>query len=184
MYPMFKLWIRSHADLPLKVYQIVPVFRYETKMTRTFMRVREIHFFEAHTAHATFEDAEQQIHEDLQMNERVMRMLALPYIVSRRPDWDKFPGAAYSLGTDTLLPSGRAAQVATFHQYRDNFAKVYDVTYETEKGEHRYVYQTTDGMSERLLGALISVHGDEKGLVLPPAAAPVVLRYRSGTRRQ
>src|SRR2546426_398306 len=160
MYPMFKLWIRSHADLPLKVYQIVPVFRYETKMTRTFMRVREIHFFEAHTAHATFEDAEQQIHEDLQMNERVMRMLALPYIVSRRPDWDKFPGAAYSLGTDTLLPSGRAAQVATFHQYRDNFAKVYDVTYETESGEHKYVHQTTDGMSERLLGAVISVRRD------------------------
>src|SRR5438445_408965 len=74
MYPMFKLWIRSHADLPLKVYQIVPVFRYETKMTRSFMRVREIHFFEAHTAHATFEDAEQQIHETLQMNERVMRL--------------------------------------------------------------------------------------------------------------
>jgi len=173
MYPMFKLWIRSHADLPLKVYQISPVFRYETKMTRTFMRVREIHFFEAHTAHATFEDAEQQIHEDLQMNERVMRMLALPYIVSRRPDWDKFPGAQYSLGSDTLLPSGRAAQVATFHQYRDNFAKVYDVTYETETGEHKYVHQTTDGMSERLLGAVISIHGDEKGLVLPPAAAPV-----------
>ncbi len=171
MYPMFRLWIRSHADLPLKVYQIVPVFRYETKMTRTFMRVREIHFFEAHTAHATYEDAEQQIQEDLQINERIMRLLCLPY--PRRPDWDKFPGAYYSLGTDTLLPSGRAAQVATFHQYRDNFAKVYDVTYETEKGEHRYVYQTTDGMSERLLGATISIHGDEKGLVLPPAAAPV-----------
>src|SRR5213595_1155784 len=173
MYPMFRLWIRSHADLPLKVYQIVPVFRYETKMTRTFMRVREIHFFEAHTAHATYEDAEQQIQEDLQINERIMRLLCLPYLISRRPDWDKFPGAYYSLGTDTLLPSGRAAQVATFHQYRDNFAKVYDVTYETEKGEHRYVYQTTDGMSERLLGATISIHGDEKGLILPPAAAPV-----------
>src|SRR5213593_1764600 len=91
MYPMFKLWIRSHADLPLKVYQIVPVFRYETKMTRSFMRVREIHFFEAHTAHATFEDAEQQIHEDLQMNERVMRALALPYIVSGRPSRDVPP---------------------------------------------------------------------------------------------
>ena len=173
MYPMFKLWIRSHADLPLKVYQIVPVFRYETKMTRSFMRVREIHFFEAHTAHASFEDAEQQIREDLQMNERIMRLLALPYLISRRPDWDKFPGAHYSLGADTLLPSGRAAQLATFHHYRDNFAKVYDVTYETEKGEHRFVHQTTDGMSERLLGALISIHGDEKGLVLPPAAAPV-----------
>lgn len=173
MYPMFKLWIRSHADLPLKVYQIVPVFRYETKMTRTFMRVREIHFFEAHTAHATYEDAEQQIREDLQINERIMRLLAVPYIVSRRPEWDKFPGSHYSLGADTLLPSGRAAQLATFHHYRDNFAKVYDITYESEGGEHRHVHQTTDGMSERLLGAVIAIHGDEKGIVLPPAAAPV-----------
>ena len=173
MYPMFKIWVRSHADLPLKVYQIVPVFRYETKMTRTFMRVREIHFFESHTAHATFEDAEQQIREDLQINERLMRLLALPYHVSRRPDWDKFPGAAYSLGADTLLPSGRALQVATFHQYRDNFAKVYDVTYETPTGEHKPVHQTTDGMSERILGAILSIHGDEKGIVLPPAVAPV-----------
>ncbi len=173
MYPMFKLWIRSHADLPLKVYQIVPVFRYETKMTRTFMRVREIHFFEAHTAHATFEDAEQQIREDLQVNERLMRLFALPYLVSRRPDWDKFPGAHYSLGSDTLLPSGRSLQLATFHQYRDNFAKVYDVTYETPEGDHKHVFQTTDGMSERILGAILAIHGDEKGLVLPPAAAPV-----------
>jgi len=173
MYPMFKLWIRSHADLPLKVYQIVPVFRYETKITRTFMRVREIHFFEAHTAHATFEDAEQQIREDLQINERLMRLLCLPYLVNRRPDWDKFPGAHYSLAADTLLPSGRALQVGTFHQYKDNFAKVYDVTYEDAKGEHKYVHQTTDGMSERILGAIVSIHGDEKGLVLPPAVAPV-----------
>jgi len=173
MYPMFKLWVRSHADLPLKVYQIVPVFRYETKMTRTFMRVREIHFFEAHTAHATFEDAEQQIREDLQINERLMRLFALPYLITKRPDWDKFPGAEYSLGTDTLLPSGRSLQVATFHQYKDNFAKVYEVSYETPTGEHRFVHQTTDGMSERLLGAILAIHGDEKGLVLPPSVAPV-----------
>src|SRR2546426_3599898 len=97
MYPMFALWIRSHADLPLKVYQIVSTFRYETKMTRTFLRVREIHFFEAHTAHATFEDAEQQVQEDLQIHERLMRRVFLPYIVSERPGLDKFPGACYSV---------------------------------------------------------------------------------------
>ena len=173
MYPMFALWIRSHADLPLKVYQIVSTFRYETKMTRTFLRVREIHFFEAHTAHATFEDAEQQVQEDLQIHERLMRRFCLPYLVSKRPDWDKFPGAFYSLGADTLLPSGRTLQIATFHQYRDNFSKVYGVRYEDATGEHRYAHQTTDGMSERLVGAIIAVHGDEKGLVLPPEVAPV-----------
>src|SRR2546428_1969284 len=173
MYPMFALWIRSHADLPLKVYQIVSTFRYETKMTRTFLRVREIHFFESHTAHATFEDAEQQIQEDLQIHERLMRRFCLPYLVSKRPDWDKFPGAHYSLGADTLLPSGRALQVATFHQYRDNFSKVYDVKFEDVDGSRKYVHQTTDGMSERLVGSIIAVHGDEKGLVLPPEVAPI-----------
>jgi len=173
MYPMFALWIRSHADLPLKTYQIVSTFRYETKMTRTFLRVREIHFFESHTAHATFEDAEQQIQEDLQINERLMRRFCLPYLVSKRPEWDKFPGAFYSLGADTLLPSGRTLQLATFHQYRDNFSKVYEVKYEAPDGTHKYVHQTTDGMSERIVGAIIAVHGDEKGLVLPPEVAPI-----------
>src|SRR5437867_1852963 len=159
MYPMFALWIRSHADLPLKVYQIVSTFRYETKMTRTFLRVREIHFFESHTAHATFEDAQQQIQEDLQIHERLMRRFCLPYIVSKRPDWDKFPGADYSLGADTLLPSGRTLQIATFHQYKDNFSTVYDVKYEDAEGARRYVHQTTDGMSERLVGAVVAGGG-------------------------
>jgi len=172
IYPMFALWIRSHADLPLKVYQIVPVFRYETKMTRSLMRVREIHFFEAHTAHATFEEASRQIQENLQINERLMRRFGLPYIVTRRPDWDKFPGAHYSLGVDTLLPSGRTLQVATFHHYRDNFAKVYDVTFERPDGTREHVHQTTDGMSERILGGIIAIHGDEKGIILPPDVAP------------
>src|SRR2546428_7424060 len=173
MYPMFALWIRSLADLPLKVYQIVPKFRYETKMSRTFLRVREIHFFGAHTAHATFEDAEQQVQEDLQIHERLMRRFCVPYLISKRPDWDKFPGAFYSLGADTLLPSGRTLQIATFHQYRDNFSKVYGVRFEDPTGEHRYAHQTTDGMSERLLGAIVAIHADEKGLVLPPEGAPV-----------
>jgi len=155
------------------VYQIVSTFRYETKMTRTFLRVREIHFFEAHTAHATFEDAEQQIQEDLQIHERLMRRFCLPYLISKRPDWDKFPGAFYSLGADTLLPSGRTLQIATFHQYKDNFSKVYDVKYEDAQGAHRFAHQTTDGMSERMVGAIIAVHGDEKGIVLPPEVAPI-----------
>src|SRR5256885_5679020 len=106
MYPMFALWIRSHADLPLKVYQIVSTFRYETKMTRTFLRVREIHFFEAHTAHATFEDAEQQIQEDLQIHERLMRRGCLPCPIPKRPGGGKFPRACSSPVWGTRLPSG------------------------------------------------------------------------------
>ncbi|MFA5862750.1 MAG: proline--tRNA ligase [Candidatus Thermoplasmatota archaeon] len=172
MYPMFALWVRSHKDLPLKVYQIVSVFRYETKQTRSFIRVREIHFFEAHTAHANYEDAELQIHQDVEIWARIAEKLCLPYILSKRPDWDKFPGAHYSVAADAMLPELKTLQVATFHHYKDNFAKAYDIKYESKDSTHVHAHQTTYGMSERLLGAIISVHGDDRGLMLPPAVAP------------
>ena len=172
MYPMFSLWVRSHKDLPLKIYQIVSVFRYETKQTRSFIRVREIHFFEAHTAHADYEDAERQIHEDVAIWARLAEKLCLPYVLSKRPDWDKFPGAHYSVAADALLPELKTLQVATFHHYKDNFAKAYDIKYESASSGHQHAHQTTYGMSERLLGAVIAVHGDDKGLMLPPAVAP------------
>ncbi len=173
MYPIFALWIRSHADLPLKTFQIVNTFRYDTKVTRTFMRMREIHFFEAHTCHDTFEDAERQIAEDLEVMANLTKDLALAHLVTKRPDWDKFPGAYYSLASDALMPTGRTLQLGTMHQYRDNFARAYGITYEDVDGEHPYVHQTTYGMSERLLGAIVGVHGDDTGMVFPPAVAPV-----------
>jgi prolyl-tRNA synthetase len=171
MYPIFSLWIRSHADLPLKTYQIVNTFRYETKQTRAFIRVREIHFFESHTCHADFEDAEMQIKEDYRVLEVLAKKWCLPYKLLKRTDWDKFPGAYYTVGIDTLLPSGRSLQLGSIHQYMENFSKPYDIKYEAENGEHRYVHQTTFGMSERLVGAIVATHGDDKGLVLPPDVA-------------
>ncbi|ASJ12327.1 proline--tRNA ligase [Thermococcus thioreducens] len=174
MYSMFSLWIRSHADLPFKVYQIVNVYRYETKHTRPLIRVREIsRFFEAHTAHDSYEDAERQIKEDLEIFDNLARFLAIPYIVSKRPDWDKFPGAYYSLGAEVMMPDGRTLQIGTMHNYRQNFAKAYNIQYETESGDHEYVHQTTFGMSERLLAAVMAIHGDDSGLVLPPTIAPI-----------
>jgi len=174
MYSMFSLWIRSHADLPFKVYQIVNTYRYETKHTRPLIRVREIsRFFEAHTAHDSYEDAERQIREDLEIFDRLAKFLALPYIVSRRPEWDKFPGAYYSLGAEIMMPDGRTLQIGTMHNYRQNFAKAYNIQYETESGDHEYVHQTTFGMSERLLAAVIAIHGDDRGMVLPPTIAPI-----------
>lgn len=174
MYSMFSLWIRSHADLPFKVYQIVNVYRYETKHTRPLIRVREIsRFFEAHTAHVDFEDAERQIKEDLEIFDRLAKFLALPYIISKRPDWDKFPGAFYSLGAEIMMPDGRTLQIGTMHNYKQNFAKAYNIQYETETGDHEFVHQTTFGMSERLLAAVIAVHGDDSGMVLPPTIAPI-----------
>ncbi len=173
MYPMFALWVRSHSDLPLKTYQIVNTFRYETKQTRPFIRVREIHFFEAHTCHKDFEDAEKQIKEYYEILKNVGKKLCLPYLLTKRPEWDKFAGAFYSVGIDTLMPSGKTLQIGSIHQYRENFSKAYNIKYETEEGGHNFVSQTTFGMSERLIGAVIGIHGDDKGVILPPEIAPV-----------
>jgi len=174
MYPLFSLWIRTHKDLPLKIYQIVNVFRYETHQTRAFLRMREFHFFEAHTAHASYEESEDQIKQHLKVVEKVIRdCLRLYYLVSVRPDWDKFAGAYYSIGVDAIMPDGRALQIATVHQYRDNFAKAYEITYKDAEGNEHFVHQTTFGMSERLIGAIVLAHGDDNGLIIPPAIAPI-----------
>ena len=172
MYTMFPLWIRSHADLPLKIYQTVNTFRYETKQTRSFIRVREIHFFEAHTAHVDEDCATKQIEEDLDIVSRLMTEFALPVIISKRPTWDTFPGAWYTIAIDVIMPNGRTLQVASVHHYRDQWAKAFDITYENVNGSQSYVHQTTYGMSERLLGAIVGMHGDDAGLILPPSVSP------------
>jgi len=176
MYPVFDLWIRSHADLPLKIFQMVNVFRYETKQTRAFTRMREIHFFEAHTCHETGEEAEEQIKQDLEIMEKLSKKLCLPNLELKRTEWDKFPGAEYTVGVDSLLPTGRLLQIAGIHQYKTNFAEAYDIMFEDIEGEHKYVHQTTYGMSARLVGAIVGIHGDEKGVILPPAIAPIQVR--------
>lgn len=173
MYTIFSLWIRSHRDLPLKTFQIVNVFRYETKQTRSFIRMREFHFYEAHTCHESYEDAERQIKEDFEMWDKIAKKLAIPYVLVRRPEWDKFPGAKYTIGADTIMPTGRTLQIATMHQYAQNFSKAYEIKYLKEDSTHEYVHQTTFGISERVIGAVVGIHGDDKGLVLPPALAPI-----------
>jgi len=174
IYPMFKLWIRSHADLPLRIYQIVNTFRYETKHTRPLIRLREITSFkEAHTVHATWEDAAEQVEVAISRYSEFYRRLALPFLVSRRPSWDKFPGADYTTAIDVIMPDGKTLQVGTAHHLGSTFAKTYEITYEAENGEQKLVSQTCYGISERCIAALISVHGDEKGLVLPWGVAPV-----------
>ncbi|MDW7732002.1 MAG: proline--tRNA ligase [Methanolobus sp.] len=174
IYPMYKLWVRSHADLPLKLYQIVNTFRYETKHTRPLIRLREITSFkEAHTVHATWDDAAAQVDEAIRLYTEFYRRLAIPVLPSKRPDWDKFPGADYTIATDALMPDGKTLQVGTAHHLGDNFARTFDIQYEDAAGEQVYVHQTCYGISERCVAALISIHGDDKGLVMPPEVAPV-----------
>ena len=174
MYPLFSYWIRSHADLPLKVFQSVPVYRYETKATRPLLRMREFLWNEAHTAHKDWEDAERQVQEAVRIYREVFRRLGLGFLILKRPDFDKFAGAVYSLAFDAWNPDGRVNQIGTVHNLGENFAKAFDITYEDVDGSHKYVFQTCYGFGiSRTLAALISQHGDDHGLVLPPEVAPV-----------
>jgi len=173
MYPMFSLWVRSHTDLPMKFYQVVNTFRYETKHTRPLIRVREITTFkEAHTVHSSREDAEKQVEDAIKIYKEFFNILGIPYLITKRPVWDKFPGADYTMAFDTLLPDGKTLQIGTVHNLGQTFAKTFEITFETSEGEHEYVYQTCYGLSDRVIASVIGIHGDESGLCLPPEISP------------
>ncbi len=172
MYPIFALWVRSHRDLPLNVYQIVNVFRYDTKTTRPFVRVREIHFFEEHTCQADIAASDARVQSNLAAFRKMAEAFGLPYLAIRRPEWDKFPGAFYSIAFDAPVGGALTLQLGTVHAYRENFSRPYGIRFEAADGSQQYAQQTTFGLSERLLGAIVAVHGDEKGAALPTSVAP------------
>jgi prolyl-tRNA synthetase len=173
IYPMYALWIRTHIDLPIKYYQIVNTFRYETKHTRPLIRVREITTFkEAHTAHATKEESDEQIQDFIEIYKEFFDDLGVPYLISKRPEWDKFPGADYTMAFDVIMPNGKTLQIGTIHNLGQTFAKTFDITFEDKDGQHKLVYQTCAGVSDRVIASVISVHGDDKGLRLPPKVSP------------
>ena len=173
IYPMYALWIRTHMDLPIKYYQIVNTFRYETKHTRPLIRVREITTFkEAHTAHATKEESDEQIQDFIAIYKEFFDDLGIPYLISKRPEWDKFPGADYTMAFDVIMPNGKILQVGTIHNLGQTFAKTFDITFEDKDGEHKLVYQTCAGVSDRVIASVIGIHGDETGLRLPPKVSP------------
>ena len=172
--PMLKLWIRSHADLPLKLYQVVNVFRHETKPTRPIIRMREVATFkEAHTCHVSSEEAETQVQEAVELYKRFFDSVGVPYVVSRRPEWDKFAGARYTIAFDMLCPDGRALQIGTVHNLGQNFAKAFNITYETKDGNQEHIWTTSYGISGRGIAAVLISHGDDNGIVLPPKIAPI-----------
>lgn len=173
IYFMFAKWIKTHADLPIKVWQIVSVFRYETKSTKPLLRVREITTFkEAHTAHSTSEEAESQAYEGIEIYKTFFDELCIPYVISKRPDYDKFPGSEYTMSFETIFPGGRTLQIGTVHNLGQRFAKAFDIRFTDKQGTQKYVHQTCYGVSERVIAAVIAIHGDDFGLVLPPKIAP------------
>ncbi len=175
--PMFKLWIRSHRDLPLKLYQRGSVFRLDTKATRPLIRGREFQWIESHNAFATKKQAEDQVLEDIQITESIMHQkFGIPFLPLKRPTWDKFAGAEYTIGSDVLMPDGKLIQQPSTHLMGQKFSKAFDAKFKDEKGREDYLWTTAYGPAiSRILVSVISTHGDDKGLVLPFSISPTQL---------
>jgi len=175
MYKMYAIWIRSWRDLPLKIYQRCQVWRYEGKATRPFIRSREFYWIEGHDAFATREGAEAQVREDMDITENVLhKQYATPFLFFQRPEHDKFPGAVHTYAADALMPDGRVIQLPSTHLLGQNFSKPFEIKYIDKDGNEQYVWQTCYGPAvSRIYAAVIAIHGDDKGLVLPPPIAPI-----------
>jgi len=174
IYATFAKWIRSWRDLPLKLNQWCSVVRWETKATRLFLRTREFLWQEGHTAHAIKEEADSEVIEILNMYKDLMEnYLAVPVFAGKKTEKEKFAGALYTTTLEAIMPDGKALQMGTSHNLGQNFSKVFDIKFIGEDEKEHYVWQTSWGMSTRVIGAVVMVHGDDKGLVLPPKIAPV-----------
>ena len=165
--------VKSYRDLPLKYNQWCSVMRWE-KETRPFLRSREFWWQEGHTVHETKEEAE---YETRYMMENVYKKffydyLAIPAITGLKTEKEKFAGAEYTLTIESLMYNGVSLQSGTSHFFGQRFSKAYDIKYLNRNNEYEYVYQTSWGVSSRMIGALIMVHSDDDGLVLPPRIAP------------
>jgi len=173
MYATYSKWIRSWRDLPLKLNQWCNVVRWETKATKLFLRTREFLWQEGHTVHATKEEADQEVMEILNAYKDVVETyLAIPVLVGVKTEMEKFAGALYTTALEAMMPDGKALQMGTSHQLGQNFSKVFDIKFLDKAEKEQYAWQTSWGFSTRMIGALVMVHGDDKGLVLPPRIAP------------
>lgn len=164
--------IHSYRDLPKLYNQWGNVVRWE-KTTRPFLRSSEFHWQEGHTAHATDEEASEETERMIGIYADVVeKYLAIPVLKGKKTDKEKFAGAKYTLTIESLMHDGKALQSGTSHHFGSGFAEAFDITYLDENGDSQYVHQTSWGLSTRIMGALIMVHGDNRGLVIPPRIAP------------
>ena len=165
--------IHSYRDLPKLYNQWCSVVRWE-KTTRPFLRSREFLWQEGHTMHATAEEAEKETVQQLEIyNDFFENDLAIPVIKGRKTESDKFAGAKATYAIEALMHDGKALQAATSHYFGDGFAKAFDITFTDKENKICYPHQTSWGSTTRMIGAIIMSHGDDNGLVLPPAVAPI-----------
>ncbi len=169
---MYGKWIQSYRDLPILINQWANVVRWELR-TRLFLRTAEFLWQEGHTAHATYEEAEQESLTILEIYRRIAEeWMAVPVITGIKTESEKFAGADHTYCIEALTQEGKAIQAGTSHHLGQNFAKAFDVTFTNKEGKLEHVYATSWGVSTRLIGTLIMVHSDDKGLVVPPRLAP------------
>ncbi len=174
IYHFFSKWISSHRDLPMKVNQWSNVIRWDTKTLKPFLRTREFLWQEGHTAHASEEEAAEQVARALDWYVDLHQdLLALPVVKGMKSDSEKFPGALYTMTTEAKMPDGKALQMGTSHHLGQNFARMFDVKFKTADEKEEFAWQTSWGVTTRLIGAVIMVHGDDRGIMWPPKIAPV-----------
>ena len=170
--PMYSRWIQSHRDLPVLINQWCNVMRWE-KSTRPFLRTLEFLWQEGHTVHASAEEAAEEVQRMLEIYREVAQdVLALPVIKGRKSEDERFAGAQATYAIEALMPDGKALQAGTSHEFGQNFSKAYDITFTDVDEQVKHAYTTSWGVSWRVIGGLIMAHGDDHGLVLPPAIAP------------
>jgi prolyl-tRNA synthetase len=187
IWPIMADWIQSYRDLPMLINQWANIVRWEMR-TRPFLRTLEFLWQEGHTAHATWEDAEREtllilgLYRDFMEN-----WMAMPPVTGVKTEWDKFAGADRTYACEAMMQDNWALQAGTSHNLGQNFARAFDVKYQTEDGSHDYVWSTSWGVSTRLIGGLVMTHSDDLGLVLPPKLAPIqaviVPIYKSDDQR-
>jgi prolyl-tRNA synthetase len=175
IWSMYKKWIQSYRDLPVLINQWANVVRWEMR-TRLFLRTSEFLWQEGHTAHATPEEAEKETLDILELYRQLAEdYLAIPVITGLKTDSEKFAGAERTYCIEAMMGDKRALQAGTSHNLGQNFAKAFDVTFQTKDNKEELVWATSWGVSTRLIGAVILTHGDDKGLRLPPKIAPIQL---------
>lgn len=165
--------VKSYRDLPLKLNQWCSVVRWE-KETRPFLRSREFFWQEGHTVHATSEEAEKETRDMLNIYKKFFtEYLAVPVVSGKKTEKEKFAGAEYTLTIEALMHNGVCLQSGTSHYFGQKFSEAYDIKFLNKDNKQEYAYQTSWGTSNRMIGAVIMVHGDDYGLVLPPKIAPI-----------
>ena len=170
---MYAKWIKSYRDLPVKMNQWCNVMRWE-KTTRPFLRTSEFLWQEGHTVQASMVDAEKDVKEMLKVYVDCLKnLMAIPTLQGRKTENEKFAGAVATYGMEAIMKDGKCLQAGTSHNLGQNFAKASNIRFLNKNGELEYGYSTSWGVSTRLIGALVMVHGDERGLRLPPNIAPI-----------